>query len=268
MPAASAPASYSCNVHTYWTGRNRCCARSRRRSRETCAACVGAFERHRPRHRQRSGVGRRLVAWQRRLVARVDILTRIGSSQGGKVDGPLINRDVSIFLASLVPGANYILAVRGVELRPANCRDRVGGMHLVVCRRATRCGIHQRSHDAGKQAHSGRGGSAGDRELVEGDAAGGSKFETTLIVEDDDGVAAGAGDDSITDVDANAGRRSDGCATGPLNLDLAVDGLEGTRDGLRHRGSRNEKQRTNEQQPSSHSGAIVYSVSTHLMALL
>jgi hypothetical protein len=104
--------------------------------------------------------------------------------------------------------------------------------------------------------------------LIEHDAAGGSKLKPALIVEHDDGVAAGAGDDSIADVYANAGRRSDRRATGPLNLHLAVYGQKRSSDSLRHGGPRYEKQRTKEQQPSSHPGAIVSSVSTHLLALL
>ena len=45
--------------------------------------------------------------------------------------------------------------------------------------------------------------------MIERDTAGGSKFEAALIVQNDDGVAVGPGDDSVSDVDPNAGRRSD-----------------------------------------------------------
>ena len=141
-----------------------------------------------------------------------------------EVNRPLVYGDVSIFLASLIARPDYILAVCGIELGPAHGRDRVGSMHLVVCGSAARRGTHQRSHHAGKQAHARR--SAAKRELIERDTAAGSKLKAALIVEYDDGVTVGAGDDSIADVYAHPGRRSDRRATAALNLHLAADRLE------------------------------------------
>ena len=99
-------------------------------------------------------------------------------------------------------------------------------MHLIVCGRTAGRGIHQRSHHAGEQAHSGCGGSAGDSEFIKRDTAGGSKFEAALVVQYDDGVSVGAGDDPIANIYAHPGGRADGGAADPLNLHLATYGLE------------------------------------------
>ena len=135
-PPASACTTHSRHVHAYRTCRHRCCARARRRSRETGAAGVGAFERYRAGHRQRSRFSRRFVAWHRRLIARAHIFARVGRTNLSQVHGPLVHGDVSVLFASLVSGPDYIFAVRGVELGPSHRRDGVGSMHLVVRARA------------------------------------------------------------------------------------------------------------------------------------
>ena len=99
-------------------------------------------------------------------------------------------------------------------------------MHLVVGGSAARRGTHQRSHHTREQAHARRGSSAANRELIERDTAAGSQLEAALIVENDDGVTVGAGDDSIADVYAHARAAPIVAPPAALNLHLAADRLE------------------------------------------
>jgi len=84
-----------------------------------------------------------------------------------------------------------------------------------------------------KQADARCCGSAANCELIERDAAGGPKLEPALVVEHDDGMTVGAGDDSIAHVYADAGRRSDRRTAAALNLHRTVHRQERSRGGLR-----------------------------------